>query len=429
MDRLKKSENVQSALLIYIALFFAFGAFVWVQYYGASRNGPALFPLGPIQERFGDLIRFTAKFQYGRHPDMLDSEHLLGTLFPANYPPLGVVLYLFLLQVCAPYAVLVLLGVFYTAMLAACVMLWRRVQHSPACKPHITAAIFLTGLLGWGSLQVAMRGNLEGWMWIPTALGAWLFARKQYGAAGASFGVAMCIKPYPALWLLLMLRHRQWKGAVAGIVAWALTTLASLLMLNRNPIAAFHPIRGQNTFFTNYVVAMRPMAEMMGDHSLLQTMKTLARVVRNHGLQFPRSEFLMHPNDPLAWKLYHAYLVIGPIIALLVLWKVWNKPVLNQMFAVAIVSTLLPLLSGDYTLTILLIPMGFFLILLMEDVATGRISLSFAQMLWILLPGALVTATLPLGILHGVIKTAALLVLLASTSTIALPSSQFGETA
>jgi hypothetical protein len=73
--------------------------------------------------------------------------------------------------------------------------------------------------------------------------------------------------------------------------------------------------------------------------------------------------------------------------------------------------------------------MGFFLILLMEDVATGRISLSFAQMLWILLPGALVTATLPLGILHGVIKTAALLVLLASTSTIALPSSQFGETA
>jgi Na+-driven multidrug efflux pump len=55
--------------------------------------------------------------------------------------------------------------------------------------------------------------------------------------------------------------------------------------------------------------------------------------------------------------------------------------------------------------------------------------MSLGGMLWFLLPCAWILATEPLLTLHGVFKCAALLVLLAASITIPLPSSLFGETA
>jgi hypothetical protein len=72
--------------------------------------------------------------------------------------------------------------------------------------------------------------------------------------------------------------------------------------------------------------------------------------------------------------------------------------------------------------------MGFFLIFLLEDVAPGRTPMSMANMLWFLLPCAWIVATEPLLTLHGVSKCIALLVLLAASISIPLPSTLFAET-
>lgn len=426
MDVALQRRRVQVAILAYLAVFVGFFVYVWV-YFAIHRHGFHNFPLGERVERFGDLLRFSGKFQYGKDPRIVDSEHLIGTLFPANYPPLAVLIYLFLLQICAPFAVVVMLGTFFGVMLVACAMVWRRVRHAAAYKPYVGLAIFATGLGGWGTLQVAMRGNIEGWMWIMTCAGAWLLSRRRYAGAGAAFGVAMCIKPHPVLWLALMARHRRWKEAALGLLTWGGVTLASLLVIDRNPVRAYHHISAKSDFFATYIAAFRPVEEMKVDHSLLQTMKAVVRVIRNHGLNYSWYEYRMHPNDPIAFKLYHAYLPIAAVIGITVLWQVWNKPMLNQIFALSTITTLLPMVSGDYTLSVLLIPMGFLLITLMEDEATGRNQLSLPQMLWIVLPCACIMATVPLGLLHGVFKCAALLVLLAATSLIALPSTLFGE--
>ncbi|GAC1421074.1 MAG: hypothetical protein NVSMB62_15700 [Acidobacteriaceae bacterium] len=426
MDIALQRRRVQIAILAYLGVFVGFFVYVWA-YFAIHRHGFHYFPLGDRIERFGDLVRFSGKFQYGKDPRIVDSEHLVGTLFPANYPPLAVVIYLFLLQVCAPFAVVVMLGTFFGTILVACGMLWRRVRRAEAYKAYVGFAIFATGFAGWGTLQVAMRGNIEGWMWIATCLGAWLFSRRRYLGAGAALGVAMCIKPYPVLWLALMARHRRWKEATLGLLTWGAVTLASLLMIDQNPMRAYHHISAKSNFFATYIAAFRPVEEMMLDHSLLQTMKAFVRVVRNHGLHYSLYEYGMHPNDPTALKLYHAYLPIAALIGLTVLWQVWNKPMLNQIFALSTITTLLPMVSGDYTLSVLLIPMGFLLITLMEDEAAGRKRLSLAQMLWILLPCACIMATVPLGMLHGMFKCAALLVLLSATSIIALPSTLFRE--
>jgi hypothetical protein len=420
-------KRVQSALFIYLLVFVGLNLYSWI-WFLLHRHGPHHFPLGERVERFGDLLRFSGKYQVGKDPRMVDSEHLIGTLFPKNYPAFAVVIYLFLLQVCAPYALTAMLTAMVGAVGVACTLLWRRVRSLEGYRWTMGVAIFATGLFGWATEQVAMRANIEGIVWIFVCLGAALYARRRYSRAGAAFGIACCLKPYPVFWLGLMARHRRYREVGIGIIAAAAVTLASLLAIDRNPLRAYRYISAPSNFFGSYIVAFRPMDEMMSDHSLLQTMKTLARVARNHGLNFSYQEYRMRPNDPLAMKLFEACVPLSAAIGVTVLCKVWNKPVLNQIFALACVSTVLPLVAGDYTLSLILVPMGFFLIFLLEDVAQGRTPISTGRVFWFLLPCAWITATEPLWVLHGVLKCIALLLLLGASAAVPLPSTIFGET-
>ena len=426
LDRNSERVRVQTAVCIYLLLFVVSLVWVWV-WFVLHRHGKHDFPLGERVERFGDLVRFSSKYQIGKDPRIIDPDHLVGTLFPKNYPPFAVLIYLFLLQVCAPYAVFVLVGIFLVAVFGGCVMVWRRIGPSPGGSVVMCAAIFATGLLGWGTLQTAMRGNIEGWLWIVVCIGAWLFSRRFYVASGAAFGVAMCIKPHPVLWLILLASHKKYKAAAIGIATWVVGTLLSLLAIDRNPLRAYQRISGKSTFFDDYVASYRPILEMEGDHSLLQTMKTIARVVRNHGLHFSDWEYHLHSNNPGALKLYHAYLPLAALIGLGVLWQVWHRPLLNQIFALAVITLTLPTVSGDYTLSLLLVPLGFFAIFLGEDVATGNTPFSLGAILLILIPTVCLTATVPMGLLHGVFRCAALIALLTTTAVIPMPSTLFGE--
>lgn len=414
-------NRVRTAILLYCFVFVAFNLGVW-SWFVVHRHGPHHFPLGERLERFGDLLRFSGKYQIGKDRRMYDPEHLIGTLFPSNYPPFAVMIYLFLLQVCAPYALPVMLLTVVGAIGLACTLLWLRARKAKSYRWYVGVAIFATGLLGWGTEQIVMRANIEGLMWIAVCLGAALYAHRRYGSAGVAFGAACCIKPYPILWLVLLLRQRRYRAAAFGAVTAAVVTLASLLVIDPNPLRAYRHISSKSNFFHDYILGFRPAEEMKGDHSLLQTLKTITRVIHNHGFHFAKSEYLGYYNDPLGWKLYVAALALACLIGGITLWRVWDKPVLNQIFALACITTVLPLVAADYTLSVLLIPMGFFLIFLLEDVAEGRTKMSLGQMLWFVLPCAWIMATEPLTVLHGVLKCVAILVLLGASLLIPLPS-------
>ncbi len=419
--------RVQAAILLYLLFCVGMNLAVWT-WFALHRHTPGhQFPLGGRHFRFSDLLYFSGKFQFGKDPMMGNPNNLAGTLFPRNYPPFGVVVYLFLLQVCAPYALPVLLVSVLGAVLVACTLLWRRVRRFESYRGYMGAAIFATGLFGWGTLQVVMRGNIEGLIWIAVCLGASLYAQRRYRGAAVAFGIAACVKAYPVLWLALMARHRRYREVALGLVSAAAVTLASLLTVNRNPLRAWHHITGNSTFFQDYIVALRPIGEMTGDHSLFQSMKTVARVVRNHGFNFPPIESTVQSNNPVAWTLYKIYLPLAILIGLVALWRVWNKPLLNQVFALSCVTLLLPLVAGDYTLILLLVPMGFFLIFLLQDVAQDTPPMSLSKMLCFLMPCAWLMATEPLVILHGVFKCIALLLMLVASLAIPLPSTLFGE--
>jgi hypothetical protein len=419
-------NRVRTAIALYLFVFVALNIFVW-GWFVAHRHGPHHFPLGERVERFGDLLRFSGKYQFGKDPRMYDPEHLIGTLFPANYPPFAVMIYLFLLQVCAPYALPVMLMTVLGAITLACTFLWRRVRRCRSYRWYVGVAIFATGLLGWGTEQIVMRANIEGVMWIAVCIGAALYARRKYSGAGVAFGIASCIKPYPVLWLVFMVKQHKYRAAALGVLSAAAVTMASLLAIDPNPVRAYRHISAKSNFFHDYILGFRPMEEMKGDHSLLQSLKTIARIIHNRGFHFSRAEYLGYYNDPLGWKLYIAALSLAVLIGLVTLWRVWNKPVLNQMFALACITTVLPMVTADYTLSVLLVPMGFFLLFLLEDAAEGKAPISLGQALWFLIPCAWIMGTEPLITLHGVLKCIAVLVLLVASTTISLPSSVFGE--
>jgi hypothetical protein len=415
-------ERVQSVILWYLLVFVALNLYVWITYLTHPRV-PHGFPLGDQVERFGDLLRFSGKYQVGKDPRILDPEHLIGTLFPKNYPPFGVLIYLFLLQDCAPYALPVFLAIFLSAVGVACTLLWRKVRRFECHRWYVGAAIFATGFFGWATEQVVIRANFEGLIWIGVCLGAVLFARRRYRGAAVAFGISCCIKPFPVLWLALMARHRRYREAAVGLITAAAVTLASLLMIDRNPLRAYRHISGKSTFFIDYVVGFRPIP---GDHSLFQTMKMIGHIIRDNG-QFIAIETRIQPNDPVALKLYPIYLALAAAIGLGTLWKVWNKPVLNQIFALACVTTVLPAVCGDYTLSVLLIPMGFFLLFLLQDVAVGRTPMSTGDMLWFLLPCAWIMGPEPLAVFHSILKCFAILILLCASISVPLPSTVFDE--
>lgn len=423
MPQKSDRERVQLAIFWYLLIFVVLNSYVWIKY---VRNPHVLhgFPLGDEVERFGDLLRFSAKYQVGKDPRMLDPEHLVGTLFPKNYPPFAVVIYVFLLQTCAPYALPVFLAVFLSAVGVACVRLWQKARRFEDYRWYMGVAIFATGLLGWATEQVVIRANFEGLTWICVCFGAVLFSRQKYRNAALAFGLACGIKPFPVLWLGMMARHRRYRDVAVGVVTAAVVTLASLLIIDRNPLKAYHHIAGKDRFFVDYVVGFRPIP---GDHSLFQTMKMIGHTIRDQG-QFIAIETRVQPNDPLAWKLYPIYLALAAVIGLVTLWKVWNKPVLNQIFALACVTTVLPAVCGDYTLSVLMIPMGFFLIFLLQDVAVGRTPMSTGEMFWFLFPCAWIMGPEPLAVYHSILKCFAILILLGASISVPLPSSLFNET-
>lgn len=424
MEPFPYRRRVRSAILVYLVVFLGLTLYVWITFVQRGHDF-RMFPLGDPIERFGDLLRPSGKYQIGKDPRIIDYDHLTGTLFPANYPPFAAVVYVFLLQDCAPYALPVFLAIFLSGVGVACTQVWRRVRQFESYRWYMGAAIFLTGFFGWGTEQVVMRGNIEGFMWMAVCLGAALYARRQYRGAALAFGMACCLKPYPILWFGLMARHRRYREVALGLGFTLVVTMASFLLVKSNPLVVLRHVSGQNNFFSDYIVAFRPIK---GDHSLFQTMKIIGRLFHDND-QFLAMETRVRPNDPVVLKIYPYYLGLAAAISLLTLKKVWNKPVLNQMFALTCLTTILPPISGGYTLSGLLIPMSFFLIFLLQDVATGRTPLSLGQILWFLLPFAWIMATEPLILGHSVEKCFAVLALLGASLETPLPSTLFGEMA
>ena len=375
----------------------------------------AYFPLSHFRERFSDLAHFASVHQKLANPDLEDWDHLAGTMFPRNYGPLAVLIYLFLLGFCSPYGIVVFLSMMVGALMCASCLLWRAARRSNSYRPFMAAAIFGTSLLAFPAAETEMRGNIEGLLWIGYAAGVGYMFSRKWNKSASVLAIASCIKPYPLFLFVIFLWQRKYKQVVLGCLVLLGTAIGCLTLLGKgSPSRGVDRIYGSSAFFfANYIVGFRPVEEAAKDHSLFQTSKSIARVVGARSFHLPEKDYYLQSSLHIGYVLLAIYL---PLITLFLAWIVWSirkKPFLNQVFSLCICITLCPLIAFVYTLTILYIPMGLFLLFLLREVATGRVALSPTRMLSILLSCAWLMVPLPmLGIWTGDVRSLVLLCLL-----------------
>jgi Glycosyltransferase family 87 len=431
----EQQQRVERGIWIYIACFSFLMAFAWVPFLVHWRMKIflpflgiwprlAYFPLGSLGERFGDLAHFASVHQKLANPRLGNADHLTGMMFPRNYGPVAVLLYLFLLGLCSPYGIVVFLSIFVGALAIASFVFWRAARRSPGYRPFMILAIFGTGLLGFPTQSTMIRGNIEGLLWIGYAAGiGYMFSRK-WSKSASVLAIASCIKPYPLFFFVPLLLRRKYKQVALGGLVLLITIVGSLTFLGKgNPQRGAERIRGgSDVFFANYIVGFRDVTEIVGDHSLFQTSKSIVRVIKAKGFNLPEKDYGYQPSMRAGYILLDMYLPAAALSVVWVLWKIRKKPFLNQIFALSICLTLFTLLAADYTMTILYIPMGLFLLFLLRDVSTGRVAPSQTRILSILIPCAFLMVPLPIfGIWAGDVRSIVLLCLLLAVIKTPMP--------
>jgi hypothetical protein len=277
-------------------------------------------------------------------------------------------------------------------------------------------AIFGTSLLGFPTADVWFRANLEGLIWIAYVAGIGYMFTRKWTKSASILAIASSIKPYPAFLLILLFWRRKYAQLVLGCFVLVATVIGSLALLGKgNPKEGLSRISNSSSspFFGDYIVGFQGVAEASYDHSLFQASKSVARVVRARGARLPAEDYASQKYLRVGYVLLAVYIPVAALFLGLVLWRVRKKPFLTQMFALSICLTLVPLIAGEYTLTILYVPMGLFLLFLLREVVSGRVYMSYARLLSILVSCAWLMSPLTLfDIWKGDVKTIILLFLL-----------------
>jgi hypothetical protein len=424
-------RRVERAIWIYLACLAFLTALAWVPLL-IHWGDKAYFPLSPFSERFSDLAHFAKVHQKLASPSLEDIDHLTGTMFPRNYGSLAILLYLFLLGVCSPYGIVVFLAIFFTGLIAGSYILWRSARSSYGYRPFMVLAIFGTSLFAFPTAETVMRGNLEGFLWFGYAAGIGYMFLCKWGKSATVLAIASCIKPYPALLFAVLLQRRKYKQVLLGCLVMLLTTIGCLTLIGKgSPRQGTQRIYGGSSiFFAKYIVGFRDVHEMTSDHSLLQTSKLATRVIKARGFHLPEEDYRPRASLRAGYILLAIYLPCVFLFLVWVFWRIWNMPFLNRIFALSICLTLCTLIAADYTMTILYVPMGFFLLFLLREVSTARVSFSQARMLSILILCAWLMSPTPLfGIWAGGLRSLVLLCLLLIVMDTPMPMSiDFDET-
>jgi hypothetical protein len=265
-----------------------------------------------------------------------------------NYGPLSAVVITFFLRA-FPDPVLALTVFGAAGALIAAFFVCLRVRSNV----WAVLALVLAAATSYPFVFLFDRGNIEGVVWIPTAAGVFCFVRGRYLASALLLAVAASLKPYPGLFLLLLLPIRKFRDFGVALAATAAISTASLAFIGPNVFSAMRQlILGFQLAQVRYVTRYRPW-EIFNDHSVFALFKQLLRLARG----WPAPGTL---NGPLVHA-YPYYIVLALAILLASLYRLRELPTLNQIFGISALIVLLPPYNADYTLVMIYIPWAMLL--------------------------------------------------------------------
>jgi len=422
----KKRREVATriALRYYLFLFMFVAALGWGLEWAGHRgwdvsiNQSAFFhPTEDWVDHFayGDLTDLAARTAHLSGPGLRKPGDV-----PFPYMP-ACALIVYALNHVTGHAAAVYLGLFAVAVLVALVLVIRRMGGR-----HMLAwpVLVLTALFGSAQIFCANRANVELFSCSLTAGGLALFLAGSPWAAAVMLGLAMSVKPFPALLLLLFLWRKQWAQAVAAVAVCGVVTVAALFVVGPTVPVAWHAITAcWGDYFQQQVLVLNIMQELKTDHSLMDAVKLVIWQV-SPGIDLQDEKLTAAYHGLSLWyrlDLWARFFQLVSVVAAgWVAVKFAKRPVMNQVFALVLLMLLLPYISSEYTLMILYLPCSVLLLWMSRDawVATER------QMVFAAVAFALLFAPLNvLGVFAGFVKCSLLLAVLCFVARLDLFSS------
>jgi hypothetical protein len=285
------------------------------------------------------------------------------------------------------------------------------------------AAALCTAVFSFPLIFLLDRANTEGLVWIVSSLGLAFFAIRRYASSAVLLALAASMKIFPGLLLLLLIAKKRYRDFGIAIAAAGAFTWGSLWLAGPTTARAGEGIVDGLAYLRQIQVFDYKPFEIGFDHSLFAFVKQVCfRAVHD----VSRVNALL-PGIYLAYGLCAAAL-FGVIYFL----SIRRLHVLNQVLALSAFSVLLPYVSYDYTLVNLFVPFSILIVVLATDAAAGRVKLTPGQLLWLLMPYALIFTPQSYLVYHVVgygaqVKTLALCAAIGAAIRIPLPSSLFSE--
>lgn len=322
----------------------------------------AFSPLFGKEDRGRDLTNYAEKFNH-----ILFSSSSIGSGLPVfNYPAPSAFLYWLFLHGLGPHPFRMYLLVSVAAIIVLILLTFRLFRGVPIMLAS-AMAVFL--LFSQPVLFTLDRGNIEVFVWIVSAVSIVALLSGRSRVAAIFLGLAMALKPFPALLLFLFLRLRRFKEALAACAIAAAAIVLALIGIGPNPVQAYRNLQpGVKIYLDHYVLQPVYLSELAFEHSLLDTEKTAVITVKARSLRAPvYGEVIEHIQAEVRetgreWRygrpLLYSSMLFGLLLLSVSLYRLWRLPVPNSVVALGVLITLLPPVSAEYTLLGLIVPLG-----------------------------------------------------------------------
>jgi hypothetical protein len=369
-------------------------------------------------QRFTDFTIFYPRFKVFGNPEAFFSR----TGFPFTYPAPLLLCFLFLWRI-TKEPLGAYLGIICAFSCLVVVMARRALPNGQGFK-RLGTLVVASAVFCFPLLFLLDRANLEGLVWIATAAGLYCFSARRYTFAAVFLASATSMKMFPGVLLLLFLAKRRYRELALSVVLCGAFTVGSLWVTGPSIGEANRGIAmGIDYFFHTQILQFHTL-EIGFDHTIYSLIKWVALFTVD---SIPDLNALL----PRLYIPYAVATVLG--FAAIYGLRLRRMPILNQILALSAISVTLPFVSYDYTLVHLIVPLILFVLFLLKDVATERVSLQKHQILAILLPFVVILGPMSFFILMdevgigGQVKGLALIYLIGATLRFPFPSSLFGE--
>ena len=220
-----------------------------------------------------------------------------------------------------------------------------------------TLLIFILFFLSYPVLFSIDRGNFEFLLFVALLASLYFYIKKNYLISAICLALAIAMKIYPALFLLLFIVDKKYREAIISVVIAVLLTLVSLLFFQGGLVANFLYLFSMSNINNNMIlVDLINLTSRNGN--VVQRSVSLLTLIKISII-----ELQLNPSPFVVENFSKIYSVLSVIIAVpLSIYTIFfEKEMWKKVALIIFAMLLLPSISADYRLLLVYLPLVLFL--------------------------------------------------------------------